>query len=343
MKNLFFTKTLLIFALLLCRTAADGKLAAQLPDTGFAVSAEELDDWVSFLASDEMRGRASGSPEMYVAAGWIASSYEKSGLKPLEGYDGFIHEYSFRSRTGGRTDERNVIGILEGNDPGKKNEYILITAHFDHVGVRTPVEGDSIYNGADDNAAGTCTLLGVARTLKEKGLKPGRSVIFAAVSAEELGLRGSRHIAQNPPFPLKDVFVNINFEMTGHSEFLGKNNYYMSGYDYSNLDELIHGHNKNTGYNLIDTISLANRLFYMSDNASFASVYSEDDINYGIPGATFATTTFADYIHSPFDEAELFDFDNMASLVGHFTGLVLFLSKTDEELNWTDNRFRRLR
>ena len=343
MKNLFFTKSLLIIALMLCRPAADGKLSAQLPDTGFAVSAEELDEWVSFLASDEMRGRASGSPEMEVAARWIASFYEESGLKPLEGYDSFIHEYSFRSRAGGRTDERNVIGILEGNDPGKKNEYILITAHFDHVGVRTAVEGDSIYNGADDNAAGTCTLLGVARTLKEKKLKPGRSVIFAAVSAEELGLRGSRHIAQNPPFPLEDVFVNINFEMTGHSEFLGKNNYYMSGYDYSNLDEIIHGHNKNTGYKLIDTIALANRLFYMSDNASFASVYREGDINYGIPGATFATTTFADYIHSPFDEARLFDFDNMASLVSHFTGLILFLSETDENLNWTDIRFRRLR
>ncbi|MDZ7737808.1 MAG: M28 family peptidase [Bacteroidales bacterium] len=290
-----------------------------------------------------MRGRASGSPEMARAADWIASQYEESELVPLTGHNGFIHDYAFQTRSGQEIRERNVIGILEGNNPALKDEYILITAHFDHVGVRRPVNGDSIYNGADDNAAGTCTLLGIARTIKEKRLKPGRSIIFAAVSAEEMGMKGSGHIAANPPFPLENVFVNMNFEMTGHSEFLGRGNYYMTGCDYSNLDEIIK--EMETGILTIILLipyQLANRLFYMSDNASFARVEREGETYTGIPGATFATTTFADYIHSPADEAGLFDFVNMAGLVDHFTGIILFLSETGKKVDWTDDRFTRL-
>ncbi len=320
-----------------------GRIKAQeVPEAGPLVTAGQLKEWVSFLASDEMRGRASGSPEMARAAGWIASQYEESGLTPLKGYDDFIHKYSFESRAGKEISERNVIGMLEGSNPDLKDEYILITAHFDHVGVGRPANGDSIYNGADDNAAGTCTLLGIAKTIKEKKLKPGRSIIFAAVSAEEMGLKGSGHIAANPPFPLENVFVNMNFEMTGHSEYLGRGNYYMSGCDYSNLDEIIKEMEEGGSYNLVDTIPVANRLFYMSDNASFARIRREGETYAGIPGATFATTTFADYIHSPADEAGLFDFVNMAGLVDHFTGIVLFLSETGEKVEWTDDRFRRL-
>lgn len=336
-------KMTLLLMLAAAQAMANGRMQAQAaPGAAPAVTAEQLKEWVSFLASDEMRGRKSGSPEMARAAGWIASQYEESGLTPLKGHEGFIHGYSFMSRSGKEIPERNVIGMLEGSKPELKDEYILITAHFDHVGVRRPVNGDSIYNGADDNAAGTCTLLGIARTIKERQLRPGRSIIFAAVSAEEMGLKGSKHIAANPPFPLENVFVNMNFEMTGHSEYLGRGKYYMSGCDYSNLDDIIKEMEKGGSYSLIDTIQVANRLFFMSDNASFARIASEGETYTGIPGATFATTTFADYIHSPADEAGLFDFDNMAGLVDHFTGIILFLSETGEKVNWTDERFRRL-
>lgn len=336
-------KLLLLTLLAAVQPLANGRLGAQsAPSDKAVITAEQLEEWVSYLASDEMRGRASGSPEMARAADWIALQYGESGLKPLKGHEDFIHEYAFQTRLGAEISERNVIGILEGKDPALKDEYILITAHFDHVGVGRPVNGDSIYNGADDNAAGTCTLLGIARTIKEKQLKPGRSIIFAAVSAEEMGLKGSGHIAANPPFPLENVFVNMNFEMTGHSEFLGRGNYYMSGCDYSNLDEIIKEMEKGGSYNLVDTIQLANRLFYMSDNASFARVEREGETYAGIPGATFATTTFAAYIHSPADEAGLFDFVNMAGLVDHFTSIILFLSETDKKVDWTDDRFTRL-
>jgi hypothetical protein len=80
----------------------------------------------------------------------------------------------------------------------------------------------------------------------------------------------------------------------------------------------------------------------MSDNAAFARVKREGEISYGIPCGTFATTTFAPHIHAPSDEAGLFDFDNMAVLVDYFTDMIIFLSKTNEEIGWTDDNFRRL-
>lgn len=309
----------------------------------YIVKAGDLKEWVSYLASDEMNGRASGSVEMLKAAEWIASRFSEYGLKPLCDTNSFFQEYSIETRNGVIIDERNVIGILEGSDADKKDEYILISAHFDHVGIGRPIDGDSIYNGADDNAAGTCTLIGIARTINELNLEPGRSIIFAAVSGEEIGLRGSRYLVKNPPFKLENTFVNINFEMTGHSALLGRNNYYMTGCDYSNLDDVINEFNQQGSHKLIDTIAMANRLFYMSDNVAFAMINRVDDIQYGIPCGTFATTTFGDHIHKPYDEAELFDFENMAGLVDHFTELIVFLSKTEKRIDWTDKKFQRLK
>jgi Zn-dependent M28 family amino/carboxypeptidase len=204
------------------------------------------------------------------------------------------------------------------------------------------VEGDSIYNGADDNAAGTCTLLGVAKSIRENQYTPGRSIIFAAVSGEEMGMRGSRHLALNMPLPLKKAYANINFEMTGHSDFLGQGNYYMTGCDFSNLDDVIQKFTKGKDHQLIDTVAVANRLFYMSDNIAFSRMERVDDISLGIPSGTFATTTFGEHIHTPQDEADLFDFENMAGLVDHFTDMVIWLSHSHKDIDWTDPRFRRV-
>jgi Zn-dependent M28 family amino/carboxypeptidase len=305
-----------------------------------SVTASQLKEWVSFLSSDEMRGRRNGSPEMQSAAGWIAGEFSEMGLKPVESLGDYVQNYTFLSRQN-EVKERNIIGYLEGSDPSLRNEFIILSAHFDHVGVGKGNQPDSIYNGADDNASGTVTLIGIAKAIKDSGIKPGRSLIFAAFSGEESGMRGSRYFVANSPIPLKKVFADLNFEMTGHSEYLGKNRYYMTGCSNSNLDNLIGEYNKNTEFQLIDTISLANNLFYASDNLAFSRISSANGITRGIPSGTFATTTMASYIHSPSDEVALFDFDNMASLVNHFSSLVLWLSNNKTEINWTDTRFVR--
>jgi Zn-dependent M28 family amino/carboxypeptidase len=156
-------------------------------------------------------------------------------------------------------------------------------------------------------------------------------------------MRGSRYFVSNPPVPLKTIYADLNFEMTGHSEYLGKNKYYMTGCLNSNLDDLIAEYNKGTQFQLVDTISIANMLFNSSDNIAFSRVSNTDGITQGIPSGTFATSATPDYLHNVTDQAELFDFDNMASLISHFSNLVIWLSNSRSEINWTDPKFSRLK
>ncbi|MBG0861017.1 MAG: M28 family peptidase [Bacteroidales bacterium] len=302
------------------------------------VTAFELKEWIDFLASDEMKGRANGSPEMKIAADWIAEKFRGNGVKPLFQNGSYTRDYTFTSRQ--RTfQERNVAGIIEGTDPSLKGQYIVISAHFDHVGIGQGAKPDSIRNGADDNASGVCTMIGIARTITLSRMKPGRTLIFAAFSGEEAGMRGSRNFVTDPPVPLKNIYVNINFEMTGHSEYLGKNRYYMTGCSFSDLDDRIAEFTKGTGYQLIDTIPLTDMLFSASDNIAFSRLSVSEGITKGIPSGTFATSALADYLHGVDDEAELFDFENMEGLVSHFSDLIIWLSNNKSDIKWTDPKY----
>lgn len=305
-----------------------------------AVSPEDLKNWISFLSSDAMKGRANGSPEMKTAADWISGKFSEEGLKPPAGWKDYIQNYNFSSRQR-QISERNVVGVLEGTDPELKNQYIIVSAHFDHIGIRRGTDPDTICNGADDNGAGTCTLIGIARTIRLLKLKPGRTVIFAAFSGEESGMRGSRYFASNPPVSLKDVMADINFEMIGHSEELGKGRYYMTGCKNSNLDDIIRGFDSKSGIVLVDTIKSAEELFYASDNIAFSRLSSKDGIAVGIPSGTFATSTMAPWIHTVKDEAAYFDFDNYANLVDYFSRMLVWLSRDKTQVEWTVKNFTR--
>jgi hypothetical protein len=108
---------------------------------------------------------------------------------------------------------QNVVAVLPGNDPKLKDEYVVFTAHLDHLGIGEPIKGDSIYNGAMDNASGVATLLDVAAMLNESGTKLRRSVLFAAVTAEEKGLLGSQFFARSPTVDFKKIVADINIDM----------------------------------------------------------------------------------------------------------------------------------
>ena len=107
----------------------------------------------------------------------------------------------------------NVVGLMPGNDRKLKNEYVVLSAHLDHLGVGRPVNGDSIYNGAMDDASGIATILEVARILKASGAKPKRSIIFLAVTAEEKGELGSRYFSAHPTVPAEQIIADINLDM----------------------------------------------------------------------------------------------------------------------------------
>jgi hypothetical protein len=114
---------------------------------------------------------------------------------------------------GSSTISDNVVAVVRGADPVLKSEHVLLTAHIDHVGVSDPVNGDSIYNGAMDNASGVATLLEVVRRLHDDGMQTRRSVLLLLCTAEEMGLLGSKYFAQRPTVPMSSIVANINLDM----------------------------------------------------------------------------------------------------------------------------------
>ncbi|MCA1555912.1 MAG: M20/M25/M40 family metallo-hydrolase, partial [Acidobacteria bacterium] len=113
---------------------------------------------------------------------------------------------------------QNVVGVLEGSDPKLKQEYVAIGAHYDHVGVGTAVNGDTIYNGADDDGSGTVSVLAIAEALARGAVRPKRSVLFVWHCAEEKGLWGSEYFTKFPTVPLKQIVAQLNIDMIGRSK-----------------------------------------------------------------------------------------------------------------------------
>ena len=193
---------------------------ADLPDTA-AIVAD-----VRYLASDALEGRATGTPGNDSAAAYISRRFERIGLTPLtsSGNGRFLQPFVARSVAAAHAGlpsampTQNVVGMVRGTDPALRDEYVIVGAHFDHLG-RTamgaldPDAKNAIRNGADDNASGTAAVLELARLLRRH--PPKRSVIFVTFSGEELGLLGSQHFVDSLPVPVDKVRAMLNFDMVG--------------------------------------------------------------------------------------------------------------------------------
>ena len=142
---------------------------------------------VYFMASDSLRGRKAGTSEGRQVSAYIAQQYAEAGLKPF--FEDWYQDFSIAGSQ--NADCRNVVGWIEGNDPQLKNQYIVVGAHYDHLGVKN----GQIYNGADDNASGSATVIEMARWLSQHRSELKYSVIFCAFDAEEVGLLGSGALA----------------------------------------------------------------------------------------------------------------------------------------------------
>lgn len=185
-----------------------------------------------FLSSDELAGRRTGEAGNQRAREFIAGRF--ADLKLDTHYSDYLQEFSFQGRRDGETYTGvNVIGFIPGTDSQK---LIVITAHYDHVGIgRENSEGDSIYNGADDNASGTAALLEFAAYFSKN--PPRHGILFAAVDAEEMGLQGARALVRDFPFPLDQVLLNVNMDMISRSE---RGELYVSGtHYYPELKEIV--------------------------------------------------------------------------------------------------------
>jgi hypothetical protein len=314
----------------------DGK--AQTNDT---VTSSDLSRWCHFLAGDDMKGRRNGSPEMKLAGEYIAAHFRESGLAPAPGDTGYFQDYSFSGRGNRKVEELNVIGIIEGSDPVLKNEWIILSAHFDHVGTGRPVNGDSIFNGADDNAAGTVTLMGLARLLGLTENRPARSILFAAFSGEEMGLRGSKYFFENSPIPVDKIKLNLNFEMTGEFKTLGEKLFIITGYKFTDFDDLVRKYKHPVQWQPATQMKSPDWVFFASDNATFAFNRTADSMTLNIPAFTIVTTDDLTIIHKVTDEPEALDYENMASLVDYLDGLIRFLAADPLDIKWDEEAFRR--
>lgn len=196
------------------------------------INKENAEAYIGFLASDELEGREAGLRGGRIAAEYIVSNLKTMGITPLNAsyyqpFEAYNKERQKRGRFQVHPDSiaqlkqgvhqklslRNILGKIEGKNP---NEYVIIGAHYDHLGVDPKLEGDPIYNGADDNASGVSAVLQVAKAFLASGQQPERTVIFAFWDGEEKGLLGSEYFVQNCPF-LKDIKGYLNYDMIGRN------------------------------------------------------------------------------------------------------------------------------
>ncbi len=165
---------------------------------------------------------------------------------------------------------KNVIGKIEGTDPEMKDEYLILTAHFDHLGVTNPIDGDDINNGAEDNAAGVSALLEMMRAFKSQQANLKRSVIGLIVSAEEVGLLGSKFWAENPTVNPAQISANINLD--GMNVYGYTNDVVLIGYGRNTITKLVEKHAQNTGRVVVPDPNPELGLFYRSDHFNMAKV-----------------------------------------------------------------------
>ena len=382
---------------------------AQKADAAFNI--KEAERIENFLASDEMRGRRTGSPEIDKAAAFIADEFKKAGLQPWQGTN-YLQEFTMiRPRLkelkykaeGGDVDTKNIIVITSkpelevseksgyevqyvkaganlsgeivklnsekknllilvdtsfskffprlaslkrqmfsspfskvfilGNElpkefkikadhsfeetrfanvvgilPGKsrKTEQVIFSGHYDHVGVMKPVNGDSIYNGANDDAAGTTAVIMLAKYFKQLGNNE-RTLVFAAFTAEEIGGFGSQYFSQQ--FDPKNVMAMFNIEMIGTESKWGKNSAYITGFDKTNMGEILQANLKGTVFQFHPDPYTEENLFYRSDNATLAKL--------GVPAHTISTSKMDNEpnYHKPSDEVKTLDLENMIQVM----------------------------
>jgi len=170
-------------------------------------SASSVEKNLSFLASDKLNGREAGTEGINTASSYIENIFKKNGVKPyFETYHDTLTNFDKPTY--------NVVGMVEGNDPQLKNEFVVIGAHYDHIGTAKAVEGDEIANGANDNASGTSAVIEFAKYFGTHKTNK-RSLLFVLFSAEEKGLLGSEHLAEKLKSQDFNLYTMINFEMIG--------------------------------------------------------------------------------------------------------------------------------
>ena len=283
-------------------------LAAQ-PST----SPGQLSRHVYFLASDSLLGRGFGTPQGLQAARYIAGQFREAGIEPLGG--SYLHPFNHRMGIL-NIPGNNVAGIIPGNDPDLKDEYIVLGAHYDHLGWKVDKGDTVVYNGADDNASGTASIIEIGRNLSAIRSSLGRSVILVAFDGEESGLVGSRVFLRDSIVPPHRIRLMFSLDMVGMVkankglDLIGIKR--LNDYKYL-ITELSNEHG-------LVIAKARRRLVQGTDTAPFGAL--------GIP-SVHAFTGLTPTYHKPEDEPRTLDYEGMASVASYMSDAARFLSSTD--------------
>ena len=277
---------------------------------------------INFLASDELQGREAGFHGSRVTSEYIVSLLQWMGVSPLadsyfQPFDAYRKERQKKGRLEVHPDSiaklkqevhqkltmRNVLGMI----PGKNTkEYVIVGAHFDHLGIDPALDGDQIYNGADDNASGVSAVLQIARAFLASGQQPERNVIFAFWDGEEKGLLGSKYFVQTCPF-LSQIKGYLNFDMIGRNNKpqQPKQVVYFYTAAHPGFGDWLKEDIRKYGLQLEPDYRAWENPIGGSDNGSFAKV--------GIPIIWYHTDGHPDY-HQPSDHADQLNWDKIVEI-----------------------------
>jgi len=274
------------------------------------ITSKDLIKHLTIVASDDMQGRETGSKGQKKTGEYLINHYKSNAISFPIGATDFYQKipaaFLNAKRNNNLPDSENIWAYIKGSE--KPDEIIVISAHYDHVGIK---DGE-VYNGADDDGSGTVALLEIAQAFeiaKKEGHGPKRSILFLHMTGEEHGLLGSSYYSEHPLFPMAKTITDINIDMIGrHDEFHNdSSNYvYLIGSDYLSTDlfNICEAANKNyvnisLDYKFNDRAD-PNRFYYRSDHYNFAKN--------GIPSVFLFSGVHADY-HKPTDEVDKIEFE----------------------------------
>ncbi len=289
------------------------------------ITENSLRGHVSFLASDALEGRATPSPGQEIAAEYIAAQFRRAGLEPAGDDGGYFQIASFQDMsraarqsalTRARLEAaaqhpgtiRNVIGLLRGSDPVLRETYVILSAHYDHLGM-TNTGPDRIFNGANDDASGTASVIEIAAALSALPSHPKRSILFVAFFGEELGLVGSQYYTRHPVVPLEKTIADLNLEQVGRTDASNGDmtgTASITGFDFSDLPERLQKAGEELGIRVYKDEKGSDPYFKQSDNLPLAEA--------GVVSHTLCVAfQFPDY-HRVGDEWEKLNYRNMAAV-----------------------------
>jgi Zn-dependent M28 family amino/carboxypeptidase len=289
---------------------------------------------MDFLADDEMHGRGSATRDEHIAALFAAAQFQSLGLEPGGDNHTFLQKSPLPNPLPPRLQQRlaksedtprketwNAIGILRGTT--SPDEVVLLTAHLDHIGIGPAnASGDTIYNGADDDASGTTAVLTLAHILAS-GKRPHRTIVFALFGSEEIGGYGNRAFLQNPPVPLTSIIANLEFEMIGRPDpTVPAGTLWLTGFDRSSLGPELAKH----GAHLVNDPRPDQKFFQRSDNYALA--------RQGIIAHTVSSFGLHKDYHQPSDELSTIDFTHMTDAIDSMVNPIRWLTESTWKPQW---------